>query len=202
MSASSTAPLSCSVFLSLCFASGSVNSDAVPLASEKLHDSLLCCFSAILAHPEELVARSRQKHFADPERTLPHRESARRQSHFSVVDSPLSGRSAPGIGAPGGGEQLFLARRIFLDRHAHSELLRDFHSCSAGRRRPGGHLERVGDVEAKRRTRPWPRRPNKNAPERYFSECFLSLDPASHGGPGFNLHRHHAGCQPTAPSGS
>src|SRR5213083_1721690 len=58
--------------------------------------------SAILSRPEEPLARSRKKYSAHPQRSVSHRESARRQSRLSRLDARLSLSHAPRPGEKDG----------------------------------------------------------------------------------------------------
>src|SRR5215472_18175981 len=129
-----------------------------------------------------VLARNRQKPFADSERSLPHRESAWRQPRFSRADAPLSGFRAKGSCAPSGRKQFCPARRLLFSWHTHSALLRHFHSCGANRRRPRGDFQRLGHAEAKRRARPGTRCAEESPPEGYFPQRVLSPNSAAYGG--------------------
>src|SRR6059036_2757886 len=96
--------------------------------------------SAILSRPKEPLARSRKKYSAHPQRSVSHRESARRQSRLSRLDARLSLSHAPRPGAASRFKQFYSVDRLLPHRHPHLAFLWNLHSRRAGRRRSHRHF--------------------------------------------------------------
>src|SRR6266568_6801050 len=148
------------------------------------------------------LARSRQKYPADPQRSLPHRESPRRQPRLSRLDARLSLSIAPCPGAASRFEQFYPVDCLVPRRHAHSSFLWNLHSRRAGRRWPYRHFQWLDHAQKQRGIGPRAGGAEKSESHRCFPQRLLPSHSPAHGWAGFHLHGYHSRRKRASPSRS